>query len=45
MERDENGIALTAINLCKHCGETFTTLEDEKHDECFECIDFEEEKQ
>ena len=43
MERDQEHQPLVSSNTCKHCGAVFTTLADEKQDECLECMTSEEE--
>ena len=43
MDRDELHQPLAVTNVCKHCGCLFTTLADEKDDECNKCMNTEEE--
>lgn len=38
MERNNKGEVVTASRICKHCGNIFNTLVDEKHDVCPECM-------
>ena len=37
MDKDSEGKALTATNLCKQCSREFKTLEDEQDDTCGNC--------
>jgi len=38
VERDNEGVAVTHWNTCKQCEAVFSTLVDEKSDECTECL-------